>query len=526
MFISAPVVDPRLSYQLFGFGAMVRLSLEPGRWGAPADRFALRVRTIDTPVRRIHELAADQFHGGLLGLDSPFGHANMVNTAPLPWNGRLFATWDVGRPVEVDPATLGFLGEVGSARSWGGDSFGRDRAVLPQVFSTAHPIADPERQCLWTVKLSLAAGGLEPAIVRYDGSGRDVRTWRLPGATVVGSMHTITQTANWLVLADSGNFKADMGEIMGGPRTAQIDHEVPVYFVRKEAIEATAPGDAVPYERAWFGPTTGHYYADWDDTDGVRILFEHLDLTDLGYRLLAGDVDAHGRPVSPAHIGMYQMAMAPQTVSEVRFRPGDDRGEVLAATSDEWTWNLQLSAMDWSPAGRRAPTHHHVVYQGRRPDALARRVLDVYRERIDPVAVAGPDQRPSLATYRRPGLDLHARWEFPSEADLPSSPIFVPRRDGTAGGGEGWVVVPVLNDDGARVELFDAADVGGGPVATLAGPGRERLPFMLHAVWMREAAPATEVERLSFADDIDPLAIRALDPALAAVVERVAAGRD
>ena len=42
MFISAPVVDPRLSFQLFGFGAMVRISMQPGTFGAPADRHANR----------------------------------------------------------------------------------------------------------------------------------------------------------------------------------------------------------------------------------------------------------------------------------------------------------------------------------------------------------------------------------------------------------------------------------------------------------------------------------------------------
>ena len=30
---------------------------------------------------------------------------------------------------------------------------------------------------------------------------------------------------------------------------------------------------------------------------------------------------------------------------------------------------------------------------------------------------------------------------------------------GTPGGGDGWVVVPVISDDGFRVECFDAADV-------------------------------------------------------------------
>ena len=501
MFISAPVIDSRLSYQLFGFGAMVRLSLEAGTHGAPPERFALRHRVIDTPVQRLHDRMPEAFTGGLLGLESAFGHANMVNTAPLPWDGRLFATWDVGRPAEIDPVSLRFLGEVGSAASWGGDSFGQ-RKPLPQMFSTAHPLVDPERQCLWTVKLGLSAAGLEAGVVRYDGQGATVRTWRLPGAVVVGSMHTIAQTQHWLVLADSGNFKADMNEIMGGERTVMVDSSVPVYFVRKDDLDATPDGEAVPYQRATFGPTTGHYYAMWDDSDGIHVLFEHMDLTDLGYRLLAGDIDVHGEAVNPAHVGFYQMAMSAQTVSEVVFRPGrGEHGERLSMYRDDWTWNLQLSAMDWSPEGQRSPTHHHVVFQGRRPGLLAQRVLAVYRDRVG-ADVAGAEQPASLATFRRGGLALHARHEFAID-DLPSSPIFVPRRGGVAGGGDGWVVVPVLNDDGARVELFDASDVGRGPVAVLAADGGRQLPFMLHSVWMPAASPAPEVERLRFVDDLD-----------------------
>jgi hypothetical protein len=527
MFISAPVVDERLSYQLFGFGAMVRISLRPGTHGAPEDRHALRHAVIDTPVKRLHDRLPDRFVGGLLGLESPFGHANMVNTAPLAWNGRLFATWDVGRPAEVDPVSLRFLGEVGSASSWGGDSFG-GRKVLPQVFSTAHPVVDPQRNCLWTVKLVLTADGMSPVVVRHDGDGAHVRTWPLPGAVVVGSMHTIAQTENWLVLADSGNFKADMGEIMGGERSVTVDSTVPVYFVRKDDLESTPSGQPVRWERGMFGPTTGHYYASWDDSDGITVLFEHMDLTDLGYRLLPDDVDAHGRPINPAHVGFYQMAMSAQTVSEVRFRPGPGRssgsatGEVLARTREDWAWNLQLSAMDWSLAGSRAPTHHHVVFQGRRPQMTARRVLDVYGGRVS-ADVTGPEQRASLATFRRGGLGLASRWEFPSEGDFPSSPIFVPRPGGVPGGGDGWVVVPVLSDDGFRLDCFDAADTGGGPVASLRAPDRATMPFLLHAVWMESAAPAPSVERLSFVDDIDEGSLSRLDDEARDAVLAVAA---
>lgn len=513
MFVSVPVVDDRLDYQLFGFGAMARLSLEPGTHGAPEAMFAFRGRVLDTPVRRIHDLVSESFSGGVLGLESPFGHANMVNTAPLAWNGRMFATWDVGRPAEVDPVGLSFLGEVGSSDSWGGDSFGQTR-VLPQIFSTAHPIVDPERGCMWTVKLSPTANGLEPTVVQWDGSGTRVRTWPLPGAGVWGSMHTISQTRNWLVLADSGNFKADMGEVFGGERTSTIDQRVPVYFVRKDSLESTRPGEPVTWERGEFGPTTGHYYAVWDDSDGVRVLFEHLDLTDLGYRLFASDVDAHGSPINPRHAGFYNMAMRSQTVSEVVFTPG--RGttvasRTIAAANDGEMWNLQLSAMDWSIEGLSAPTHHHVVFQGRKPQMLARRVLDIYAGRAPEDEIAGSETGARLVTFERGTLRQSAEHRFAALDDLPSSPIFVPRAGGTPGGGDGWVVVPVLSDSGFRVECFDAARVGSGPVAVLRGAGCEQVPFLLHAVWSETCVADAGLERLSFADEISsPVASAAM----------------
>jgi all-trans-8'-apo-beta-carotenal 15,15'-oxygenase len=510
MFISAPLVDQRLGYQLFGFGALVRISLTTGTWGADAEHFALRCGVIDTPIRRLHDRAAHRFTGGLLGFDTPWGYPNMANTAPLAFGDRLFATWDVGRPVEVDPRNFGFLGEVGSARSWGGGSFGQ-RQVIPQIFSTAHPIVDPERHCIWTVKLELGAGGMEASVVRYDGSGSEVRRWPLEGAIVTGSMHTISQTRNWLVLADSGNFKADFDEIMGGERSVTIDAAAPVFLVRKDVLEATAPGTPVPYVRSSVAPTTGHFYAVWDDDDGIRVLFEHMDLMDLGYRLRADDVDVRGRPIDPAHVGMYQMAMGPHTVSEWRFDPNDGASRRTAFRSADDAFNLQLSAQDWSPEGQRAPTHHHVVFQGFRGGAVARRVLARYEGRVEPERFPPDDQPSSLVTFARDGLGEISTYRFPSTGDLPSSPIFVPRPSGRPGGGDGWVVLPVLSDDGFRIDIFDACDVGAGPVATLAPRTATTMPFLLHSVWMPRAEGPVDLDRLRFADDLDEDALVRID---------------
>ena len=49
----------------------------------------------------------------------------------------------------------------------------------------------------------------------------------------------------------------------------------------------------------------------------------------------------------------------------------------------------------------------------------------------------------------------------------------------TPGGHDGYVVQPVQNDNGFRVEVFDAADVSAGPVAVLAGTAKECVPMVL-----------------------------------------------
>ena len=517
---SAPQVARDLPFALFGFGVVCRLSLQPGRHGSAEDRFAWRHNVLDTPSQRLHAAAPETFTAGPTGYLSPFGFPNCANTAPLPWDGRLFATWDVGRPVEIDPVDLTFRGDVGSQASWGTPTL-PGASVLPFFFSTAHPVVDPERQCLWTVKQSFTMdGGTQLHVVYWDGLGTEVLVWPITNGVVYGSAHSVSQTRDFLVLADSGNFKADPGEMAGGPRTATIDDDAAVYLVRKDQLLGSPSG--TPHEGQPFrvAPTTGHFYARWDDADGVRVLFEHMDRMDLGQRLRADDLDALGRPIDPGLVGFYNTAMAPSTISEVLFDPATGVSKQEAAFRDDWTWNLELSAMDWSVEALTNPVLHHVAYQGYRPGAVSRRAVELYGDRLGPLP--GDDTPGALVSYQRGSLDVHARWEFGNLGDHITSPAFAPRLDDPRGGHHGWVVLPVLSDDGFRVELFDAADVGRGPVAVLASPNRECVPVLLHSAWMRDDDTPVDAERLRFRDDVPEAALDALGPELAAVVHRVA----
>ncbi|MCU0269960.1 MAG: carotenoid oxygenase family protein [Acidimicrobiales bacterium] len=534
MLFSAPALSGALPYGIFDFGAVIRLSLNPGTHGAPDGRFAWRVGSIESPSKRIFDAMPEVFTSSPVGYTSPFGAPNSSNTAPLPWGDRLFTTWDAGRPVEIHPGTLEYVAEVGHVDSWGGPSMFGD-TVLPFLFSSAHPVADPERDGLWTTKLEPVMEptfGMRPSVVWWDRAGTEVKHWPLEGIAFAGSTHTVSQTRDWVILCDSGNFKADPGEMFGGERTVTIDDAVPVWLVRKDDLLARPSGTPITPTCFTVSPPNGHFYARYDDSEGISVVWEGMDLMDLALFIRPDDRDVHGNPVNPASVGLYNMAMAPETITEIQFDP--ESGKVLerGLHRSDWTWNLQLSAMDWSTEGLSEPTLHHVNYQGCRPGRITQRAARLYEDRIDLARVA--EETPGyLASFERGSMELRSRWEYADTSDLITSPTFAPRDRGSdpaassyaggePGGHDGYVVQPVLSDDGFRVDLFDASDVGAGPVATLRGTKRECVPLVLHSAWMPTVDTLADAERLRFSDELSEARLAGLDDDQRRVVARIA----
>lgn len=512
-------------HPFFAEGMTYRLSLEPGRHGAPEGALAWRQAIVDSPSARLRTARPDVFEATMIGVSSPFGHLNAANTAPLPWGDRLFLTWDAGRPVEVDPLTLGFLGEVGHRSEWLDFEVG-PQPLLPMVMTTAHPVIDPDRDVLWTVNTHW--GALH--VVCWDGEG-ELRRWPIAGATIPQSVHTITQTRHWLIVADCA-FKVEPQVLAGGARTEPANLGGPVFLIRKTDLEAAPPGTEVACRRFEMAPENNHYYATYDDADGIAILFEHTESADIAMTQHAGDTDALGRPCDPALRGLYGFPMAPDRTTYVVFDPV--RGEIVHRAEQrdpERLWTRQLNAMDWSTEGRLAPTVHHTVHQGFRPEAITQEMLALYGDRVDRSLLPPDETLPRVVTTALPDLVVTAEWLL-AQDDLPTSPIFVPRDAGAdaarsryagtrPGGHDGWVVVPILNDDGFRVKVFDAAAVDRGPVAVAAAPGMV-VPFVLHSAWMPRAVSTAGDgrARTRFADELDR--IGELPDDLAAVAHQVA----
>ena len=511
-------------HPFFGEGMTYRLSLEGGMHGAGPGSLAWRQAKIDSPSARLRAARPDVFEPTMIGVHSPFGHVNAANTAPLPWGDRLFMTWDAGRPTEVDPLTLRYLGEVGHRSEWLDFEVG-PQPLLPMVMSTAHPVIDPDRDVLWTVNTHW--GSLH--VVRWDGEG-PVQRWPIAGGMIPQSVHTISQTREWLIVADCA-YKVEPQVLSGGARTEPANHSGPVYLIRKADLEAVPPGTEVSCQVFEMAPENNHYYATYDDTDGIAILFEHTESADIAMTQKAGDTDALGRPCDPALRGLYGFPMAPDRTTFVVFDPVQGRIVHHAEQREpDRLWTRQLNALDWSTEGRSRPTLHHTVHQGFRPEGITQEMLALYGDRVDRSLLPGGETRPRVVSTAMPDLIITAEWEL-GQDDFPTSPIFVPRDAGSdpsksryagsdPGGHDGWVVVPIVNDDGFRVEVYDAGNVGAGPIATAAKPGMV-VPFVLHSAWMpRAVSTAGDGRRRNrFADEAER--IGELPDDLAAVANQV-----
>lgn len=524
LILSAPSPDTFGGpHPFFGEGMTYRLSLEGGRHGAGDDGFAWRQKKIDSPSARLRAKRPDVFSATMIGVQSPFGHSNAANTAPLPWGDRLFMTWDVGRPVEIDPLTLDYLCDVGHRSQWQ-DFEVSPQPLLPLVMSTAHPVIDPDRNVMWTVNTNWGA----LSIARWDGEGA-VQQWPITGAVIPQSVHTITQTRDWLIVADCA-YKVEPQTLSGGRRTEPANSSGPVYLIRKDTLESTPVGGEVPCQVFEMAPENNHYYANYDDSEGIAILFEHTECADIAMTQRAGDIDALGRPCDPALRGLYGFPMSPDRTTLVIFDP--DKGEVVHRAEQrepERLWTRQLNAMDWSTEGRTNPTVHHTVHQGFRPEAITQEMLALYGDRVDRSVMPSEETTPLVVTTALPDLEISSVHELAMD-DFPTSPIFVPRDVGadpgqsryagsSPGGHDGWVVVPIMNDAGFRVECFDAADVGRGPIATLAKPAMT-VPFVLHSAWMPRVAGASDHQRNRFSSELER--IDELPDDLAAVAHEVA----
>ena len=77
-------------------------------------------------------------------------------------------------------------------------------------------------------------------------------------------------------------------------------------------------------------PTTGHYYAQWDDSDGVKVLFEHLDLTVVWAFVIAFAIFAY------IVMDGFDLGIG---ILFPTLRPGEERDTAMNSVAPVWDGN-------------------------------------------------------------------------------------------------------------------------------------------------------------------------------------------
>jgi hypothetical protein len=187
-------------------------------------------------------------------------------------------------------------------------------------------------------------------------------------------------------------------------------------------------------------------------------------------------------------------------------------GEVRSADRvwDDRFWGGILSTYDYADAGaRERVTQAWYAGMGYDPDLVSQEWWDLY-EHSDNEHLVSLDELPATG---RPGAIAHFDLESRKVTEVfsyedgafPSPPTFVPRRD-RIGPNDGYVVVLVHKDLegelGKEIHIFDAQDIGRGPLARAAAPGFNP-PLLLHSYWMdRRCGPRPSNYRVPLWRDV------------------------
>jgi carotenoid cleavage dioxygenase-like enzyme len=484
-------------------GLLCRIECTPDAYG----RIAVRQRHVRTPLLALRERVPWLFARVAFAEVSPFGLTNLANTNVEPIEDRLFVGYDAGRPVEVDPETLGFLTPVGSNREWFQALPG---LYEPMVAVAAHPAAAPDEPALYFVNYTPVPspdGRPQVHLARWPLDG-PIERWELEGVEPFDTIHDVKATRDHIVFADLP-FATGPEAVGLGARTAPNADVTHLTIVAKADLRATPRGRTVRARSITLPMPTGHLSVDHDEVDGVLTAYlEHIPLADLMV-MLEGGGEAHGAagPIAPDYEGLVSLAVQPGAVG--RYRIDTTTGEVLDAEVawDDRFWGQLIATRDrTTPDARRASRQLWFAGLGFDPELVPEQWWRLYgeaglRSLVPPAELPGEAIPAALARFDLEAMELAEIWTY-ADGAFPSPPQFVPRSGSTSGPDDGYVVVLVHQDGDKEIQVFDALAIERGPIAraTVAG---FNPPLLLHSCWMPPRSTGRRSDyRVSIAADV------------------------
>jgi hypothetical protein len=175
------------------------------------------------------------------------------------------------------------------------------------------------------------------------------------------------------------------------------------------------------------------------------------------------------------------------------------------AVDEQRSWGGILLANDRTTAAARARQRTAwFAAVGFDPDLVTTSWWDLYGDATD--GVVAPADLPvtaipgSLSSVDLESMKVTDVWMYAPGA-FPSPPTYVPRV-GATDPDDGYVVVVAHQDGPKEVQVFDAGNVGAGPIARASAPGFSP-GLLLHSCWMaKRNGPRPSHYRIGFVRDI------------------------
>ncbi len=463
-------------------GMVMKIACAPDRDG----RVGVRIRHVDTPVKKLRDRLPQLFKRVFVMEASPFGVTNFGNTNVQSMGDRLFVGYDVGRPLEIDPETLEFITPVGANDEW---VQGIPGLLEPMVSVAAHPAPAYDENAIYFVNytmLPVKSGQGGCWIARWDMEG-PVRRWKLEGMSKFDSIHDIKATKDYLVITDLP-FVTEPAAMQGKPRKKPAQDFTQLWIVKKSDLEKTPEGGPVRVRELKIPMATGHIALDYENPDGkLQVYLQHIISADLATAVTETTKDRDGRVMDLNFEGMPALGFQPSVIG--RYRIDAETGELIEkklAMDKENFWGGVLWTQNLYTKGSQDRAQNlYYGAMGFDPELITETEWRLYKD--SPVNPVPKDKLPESYV---PGALARIDLESMEYCDLyrygggtfPHPPTFVPRRN-CKGDTDGYVVVVIHKNGPKEVHIFDAADIAKGPVARATAPDFNP-PLLLHSCWM------------------------------------------
>jgi hypothetical protein len=265
-----------------------------------------------------------------------------------------------------------------------------------------------------------------------------------------------------------------------------------------------------------------HEFADYrQEGDDLVLYVAHSNGWDLGYNLSSTDTMwTSGAPVPQGAYGMHAMPMDVSPIGRyvINGYTGEVKDEKLFL--DRRHWGPGIYGRDMRREGIEHNRYCWQAYWGYEPTMVPTKLVELYRDhpyRVVPVEELPKKSVPSsLVCIDLDTMSEQSSWSFP-EGTFGQAACFVPDKQG----GNGWTLCFVQYTDHTELQVFDALNLGKGPVAIATAPGFKQS-YQVHSGWMPMIRSQNTGYSRSFAADLGD-DWRALGPQVRSVVEPVLA---